>query len=257
MLPSRRALFLALALAFTALIFMPAAAQAQQSVTVFAATSLTESLSQIAGIYKQRTGISVTLSFGASSTLARQIEQGARADIFFSADSDWMAYLARGGHIAAASRRNMLGNRLVLAAATDAGPAPRIVPGFDLARALGNRRLALADAAVPAGRYARAALRALGVWDSVAARVVNAENVRMALEYVARGEASYGVVYATDARVSPQIRVAGMFPENTHPPIVYPVALTARAAPEAKAFLSFLAGREARAIFTQAGFSLR
>lgn len=246
---SIRALFLALILALS-----PGAAMAQ---TVFAAASLTDSLKQVAEAYKARSGRSVALSFGASSTLARQIEQGAQADIFLSADTDWMDYLAKGGHIAAATRKDLLGNQLVLIAAPDAGPAPRIAPGFKLAQALGDGRLALADpASVPAGKYGKAALTALGVWDSVSAKVVNAENVRVALEYVARGEAPYGIVYATDAKVAP-VKVAGVFPENSHAPIVYPVALTATASVEAKDFLAFLSGREARAIFEKAGFSLR
>lgn len=233
----------------------PVSAMAQ---TVFAAASLTDSLKQVADIYKSRTGKTVTLSFGASSILARQIEQGAQADIFFSADTDWMDYLAKGGHIATASRKDLLGNQLVLIAAPDARPAPRIAPGFNLTGALDDGRLALADpASVPAGKYGKAALVALGVWDSIAPKVVNAENVRVALEYVARGEAPYGIVYATDAKVAPQVKLAGTFPENTHAPIVYPVALTATAAPNARDFLAFLSSAQARAVFEKAGFSLR
>jgi molybdate transport system substrate-binding protein len=252
-LSTRRALLLSLAL-----VLAPAAAQGQQKVTVFAAASLTESLKQVAEVYRARTGKTVILSFGASSTLARQIEQGAAADIFLSADTDWMDYLAKGGHVAGASRKDLLGNRLVLIAAPDAGPAPRIAPGFNLASALGKGRLALADpASVPAGKYGKAALTALGVWDSIAARTVNAENVRVALEYVARGEAPYGIVYATDARGAPQVKIAGVFPENSHAPIVYPVALTATASADAKTFLAFLSGAEARVLFEKAGFSLR
>jgi len=245
-----RALILSLLLALA-----PVSALAQ---TVFAAASLTDSLKQVADIYKSRTGKTVTLSFGASSTLARQIEQGAQADIFFSADTDWMDYLTKGGHIAASSRKNLLGNQLVLIAAPGTKPAPRIAPGFNLAGALGDGRLALADpASVPAGKYGKAALTALGVWDSVASKVVNAENVRVALEYVARGEAPYGIVYATDAKVVPQVKLAGIFPENTHAPIVYPVAMTATAAPGARDFLTFLSSSQARAVFEHAGFSLR
>jgi molybdate transport system substrate-binding protein len=239
-----------------ALMLAPISAVAQQRVTVFAAASLTDSLKQVADLYKARTGKEVVLSFGASSTLARQIEQGAAADMFFSADTDWMDYLAKGGHIARASRKNLLGNRLVLVAAPDAKSPPRIAPNFDLAGALGERRLALADpASVPAGKYAKAALTALGIWDSVANKVANAENVRVALEYVARGEAPYGIVYATDAKVAPQVRIVGIFPETTHPPIIYPVALTTGAGPEARSFLEFLAGAQARAVFAKAGFS--
>ena len=247
---SMRTLVLTLLLAL-----LPVSAMAQ---TVFAAASLTDSMKQVADSYRARTGKTVILSFGASSTLARQIEQGAQADIFFSADTDWMDYLAKGGHVATASRKDLLGNRLVLVAAPDAKPAPRIATGFKLAAALGDGHLAMADpASVPAGKYGKAALTALGIWDSVAAKVVNAENVRVALEYVARGEAPYGIVYATDARVTPQVKLAGTFPESSHPPIIYPVALTSTAAADAKDFLAFLSGAEARAIFEKAGFSLR
>lgn len=235
---------------------LPAASQAP-AITVFAAASLTDSLKQVADAYKARTGATVTLSFGASSTLARQIEQGAAADLFFSADSDWMDYLEKAGQIAPGTRKDLLGNALVLVAANDARPAPPIAPGFDLAGALGTGRLAMADpASVPAGKYGKAALTALGVWDKVAPKVAQAENVRVALEYVARGEAPFGIVYATDAKVAP-VKVAGVFPENTHPPIVYPVALTKSATPSARAFLAFLEGPEARAIFVKAGFTVR
>jgi len=247
-------------LVIPALWLLPVAASSQPAapVTVFAAASLTDSLKQVADAYKARTGTTVTLSFGASSTLARQIEQGARADIFLSADTDWMEYLQQKGQIAEGTRKDLLGNRLVLLAGPDAKPAPKIAPHFDLAGALGDRRLALADpASVPAGKYAKAALTALGVWDSVASKVANAENVRVALEYVARGEAPYGIVYATDAKVAPAVHVAGIFPEDSHPPIIYPAALTKTASPGAKAFLDFLSSAQARAIFEKAGFTIR
>jgi molybdate transport system substrate-binding protein len=240
--------------ACTLLLPLPLAAQGQ-TITVFAAASLTDSLKQVAGAYKALSGASVTLSFGASSLLARQIAQGAPADIFFSADTGWMDYLEKAGQIAPGTRKDLLGNRLVLVAASDAKPAPRIAPGFDLAGALGNGHLAMADpASVPAGKYGKAALTALGVWDSVAAKVVQAENVRVALEYVVRGEAPFGIVYATDAKVAP-VKVAGTFPENTHPPIIYPVAMTKNATATARAFLAFLEGPQARGIFEKAGFT--
>ncbi len=214
-------------------------------------------MKQVADAYKAVSGTAITLSFGASSTLAKQIAQGAPADIFFSADTDWMDYLEKAGEIAPGTRKDLLGNRLVLVSAGDAKPAPRIKPGFDLAGALGNGHLAMADpASVPAGKYGKAALTALGVWDSVAAKVVQAENVRVALEYVTRGEAPFGIVYATDAKVA-HVKVAGIFPENSHPPIIYPVAMTKNAAPAARAFLSFLEGPQARGIFEKAGFSPR
>lgn len=249
---NRRLVLGALAL----LVPLPAAAQ-NTTVTVFAAASLTDSLKQVAASYKARTGTTVTLSFNASSTLARQIEQGAAADIFLSADTDWMDYLEKAGQIAPRTRKDLLGNRLVLVAASDAKPAPRIAPGFDLAGALGNGKLAMADpASVPAGKYGKAALTALGVWDKVAPKVVQAENVRVALEYVARGEAPFGIVYATDAKIAP-VKVVGTFPENSHPAIIYPVALTKSASPAARAFLAFLEGPVARTIFTKAGFTAR
>jgi len=256
---SRRALGLAaLVLVLLALVLLPGSAGSQPAapVTVFAAASLTDSLKAAAAAYKGRTGIEVTLSFGASSTLARQIEQGARADLFLSADADWMDYLQKKNLIA--SRKDLLGNSLVLVAGADVKRVPKIAPHFDLAGALGDRRLALADpASVPAGKYAKAALTALGVWDRIAPKVVQAENVRVALEYVARGEAPYGIVYATYAKVAPTVRVVGTFPESTHPPIVYPAALIKPASPGAKAFLDFLGSAQARAIFEQAGFSVR
>ena len=204
---------------------MPAAAQGPE-VTVFAAASLTDSLKQVADAYKARTGAAVTLSFGASSTLARQIEQGAAADIFFSADTDWMDYLEKAGHIAPGTRKDLLGNQLVLVAAQR-----RQARAADRARLRSRRRAGQWQAGhgrsrFGAGRKIRqgGADRA-GRLGQVAAKVVQAENVRVALEYVARGEAPFGIVYATDAKVAP-VKVVGTFPENSHPPIIYPVALT-------------------------------
>ena len=247
--------------AFVALVLvllpLPATSQpARSPITVFAAASLTDSLKAVAEAYKAKTGISVTLSFGASSTLARQIEQGAKADIFFSADSAWMDYLQSKSLIA--RRKDMLGNQLVLVAGPEASPPPRIAPHFDLAGALGGRRLAVADpASVPAGKYAKAALTSLGVWDQLASKLAPAENVRVALEYVARGEAPYGIVYASDAKVAPNVWVVGVFPESTHAPIIYPAAMIKTASPSAKAFLSFLGSKGAGAIFQKAGFTIR
>ena len=253
---TRRVLFAVLAL--VALAPCGVAQPVTATVTVFAAASLTDSLKAVAAAYQSGTGAKIVLSFGASSTLARQIDQGAQADIFLSADSDWMDFLQKNGRIAAGTRKDLLGNQLVLIAASDAGPVPRIAPHFDLAGALGARKLALADpASVPAGKYGKAALTALGVWDSVADKVAPAENVRVALEYVARGEAPFGIVYATDARIAPSIRVAGVFPQDSHAPIVYPAALTTDAGVAARAFLAFLSGPQARAIFEKAGFTAR
>ena len=239
------------------LLFASYGAKAQTpTVTVFAAASLTDAMKQVADTYKAKSGVSITLSFGASSTLAQQIDQGAGADVFMSADSEWMDFLQKNGRIADGTRKDLLGNELVLVAGRDARPVPKIAPHFDLAGALGDGKLAMADpASVPAGKYGKAALTALGVWDSVSPKVVEAENVRVALEYVARGEAPFGIVYATDAKVA-SVKVAGVFPENSHAPIVYPVALTNTASPAARNFLAFLAGPQARAIFEKAGFTV-
>ena len=240
------------------LLFLPLVrpVRAQNTITVFAASSLTESLKAVAAAYKARTGATVTLSFGASNTLAQQIEQGAGADIYISADSDWMDFLQKNNRIANESRKNLLGNRLVLVGGMDTKPLV-VAPKFDLAAALGNGKLALADPdAVPAGKYGKAALTALGVWDSVANKIAPAENVRVALEYVARGECPYGIVYETDAKVDPAVNIAGIFPENTYPPIVYPAALTRTAGRGAKEFLTFLSGPASKALFQKAGFTL-
>ena len=229
---------------------------AQNTITVFAASSLTDSLKAVAAAYKARTGAPVTLSFGASNTLAQQIDQGAGADIFISADSDWMDFLQKKNRVATGTRRNLLRNRLVLIGGRQNKPLT-IAPHFGLAAAVGDGKLALADpSAVPAGKYGKAALTALGVWDSVANKIAPAENVRVALEYVARGECPYGIVYETDAKVDPDVHVVGVFPENSHPPIVYPAALTKNAASGARNFLAFLSGPESKAIFEKAGFSL-
>jgi molybdate transport system substrate-binding protein len=224
--------------------------------TVFAASSLTDAMKAVAAAYQTKTGRQVTLSFGASNTLAQQIDQGASADIYMSADSDWMDFLQQNGRITNDTRKNLLGNRLVLVGGSQSKPIT-IAPHFDLAGALGGSKLALADPnSVPAGKYGKAALTTLGVWDSVADKIAPAENVRVALEYVARGEAPYGIVYETDAKVQPAVQVDGVFPENTHPAIVYPIALTKTAAPTAKPFMTFLSGPESKAIFQKAGFSL-
>jgi len=243
--------------AFLTLLFASYGAKAQTpTVTVFAAASLTDAMKQVADTYKTKSGVSITLSFGASSTLAQQIDQGAGADVFMSADSEWMDFLQKNGRIADGTRKDLLGNELVLVAGRDARPVPKIAPHFDLAGALGDGKLAMADpASVPAGKYGKAALTALGVWDRVSPKVVQAENVRVALEYVARGEAPFGIVYATDAKVA-SVKVAGVFPENSHAPIVYPVALTNTTSPAARNFLAFLSGPQARAIFEKAGFTV-
>jgi molybdate transport system substrate-binding protein len=200
--------------------------------------------------------VKIKTSFDASSVLARQIEAGARADIFFSADTDWMDYLEKRNLIQAAARKNVLGNHLVLIAPARSQIQLKIAPHFPLAAALGDGRLATGDPdSVPVGRYARAALATLAVWDEVAARLARAENVRIALAYVARGETPLGIVYASDASVDKGVRVVDTFPDNTHPPIVYPVALTAVAQPEAAGFVAYLTSPSGRAIFKRYGFT--
>lgn len=226
-------------------------------ITVFAAASLSDALKEIAADYQKQSGQSVAVSFAASSALARQIEASQGADIFISADRDWMDYLDRKGLIAPGSRENLLGNRLVLIAPKDAATLIAIAPRFDLIGALKGGRLAIADPdTVPAGRYGKAALTTLGVWNSVAAHLANAEDVRVALAYVARGEAPLGIVYETDAKAEPEVRIVGIFPEDSHSPILYPAALIKDARPRARAFLAYLSSPKARSVFAKDGFTV-
>jgi molybdate transport system substrate-binding protein len=234
------------------------AADAPGRLTVFAAASLKESLDEVAAAYQQATGQPVRVSYAASSALARQIEQGAPADVFFSADLDWMDYLHKKALIDAASRRNLLGNTLVLVAPATGDTAPvALKPGVDLLPRLGDGRLALAlTASVPAGKYAKAAFVSLGLWPALQPRVAETENVRAALMLVARAEAPLGVVYGSDAQAEPKVHVVAVFPENTHAPIVYPVArLAASRHPRAAAFVIWLRTPAAKAIFRARGFS--
>ena len=223
---------------------------------VFAAASLSDALEEVDRAFTARTGVRVNASYAASSLLAKQIEAGAPADAFFSADRAWVDYLDERGLLKRGSRRDVLGNALVLIAPADSPLRLDITPGFDLAAALGGGRLATADPdSVPAGEYARAALTKLGVWQRVSGRLVRGENVRAALAYVARGEAPLGIVYRTDAQAEKRVRVVGVFPEDSHPPITYPLALTVRARPEAARLEDFLSGETARQIFTRYGFA--
>ncbi len=233
-------------------------AEAPGGVLVFAAASLANVLGELDAAFTARTGIHVTSSLAASSTLAKQIEAGAPADVYFSADLQWMDYLEQRGLLRAGSRHDLVGNSLVLIAPAGSSLRVSIGPGFDLSRLLGGGRLAVADPdSVPAGIYAREALTKLGVWNSVAPRLVRAENVRAALEYVARGDAPLGIVYRTDALVEKQVRIVGVFPEDSHPPIVYPVALTKRASAAAARYLAFIRSAEAQPIFRKWGFEPR
>jgi len=235
---------------------LPAAETKQTQILVFAAASLTDALQEIGTAYEKTSAVRVKMSFDASSNMARQIEAGAPADVFFSADTHWMDYLQSHNLIQPACRHNVVGNRLVLIAPAASEIKLKIAPHFPLAAALGNGHLAtgVPDSA-PVGRYARSALSALGVWDEVAGRIVAAENVRAALMYVARGEAPLGIVYASDALIDKKVRVVDTFPANTHEPIVYPVALTKGAKPAAAGFVSYLLGPRAHAVFIRYGFT--
>ncbi len=227
-------------------------------VLVFAAASLKNALDDAAHAYEHRSRDHISVSYAASSALARQIESGAPAQIFISADPDWMNDVAKNNFIEPATRKDFLGNKLVLIAPAAAGAATvAIVPHFPLLKLLGNGRLAMADPdAVPAGKYGKAALTTLGVWDAVASRVASAEDVRAALRFVERGEAPYGIVYATDAAADPGVRIAGIFPANTVPPIIYPMAAVAGASPAALKFIAFLRSPAARPWFEKQGFTM-
>jgi molybdate transport system substrate-binding protein len=236
---------------------IPAQAAARTApVTVLAAASLQEALTDAARAWARRGHPRPVMSFAGTPALARQIEAGAPADLFISADEKWMDYLARKSLLAPGTRTSFLANRLVLIAPRSSTARLAITPRFPLARALGRGRLAMADpTAVPAGRYARAALGKLGVWPSVARKIAPAENVRAALLLVERGEAPLGVVYATDARASSRVRTVGIFPAASHPPIAYPLAQLARSSnPQAEAFRRFLISDAGKAIFRAHGF---
>lgn len=236
----------------------PAAALAQDAV-VFAAASLKTALDDAAAAFAEETGHDLAISYAGSSALARQIEQGAPADLFVSANVAWMDHLAQAGLIREDSRVDLLANRIALVAPASSQVAIAIAPGFDLAGALGpDGRLAMAETtSVPAGIYGRTALEHLGVWESVADRVAMSENVRAALALVSRGEVPLGIVYATDATADDAVRLVAVFPEETHPPIVYPAALTAeRENPVAAAFLAWLGTPQARPHFERQGFTV-
>ncbi|MEQ9642387.1 MAG: molybdate ABC transporter substrate-binding protein [Alphaproteobacteria bacterium] len=253
----RRLIRQAVVLAFALCSLAPRPATAEP-VTVFAAASLTDALQVIGDAYAGRGGDKVRFSFASTSTLARQIAAGAPAQVFCAANVAWMDDLERRGLLAAGSRVDVAGNTLVLVAPKRHDLAPATIgAGFDLAARLGpHGRLALGDPAhVPAGFYAAQALRKLGMWDSLARRLAPADNVRAALALVARGEAPYGIVYATDAAISDQVAVVATFPADSHDPITYPCArITDEAGDAPRAFLAFLTGPEAAAIFARFGF---
>ncbi len=237
-----------------ALVFLwPPAAGA---VTVFAAASLADAMNAAVQRYSGP-GLPVRTSYAASSTLARQIENGAPADLFFSADEQWMDYLQQRALILPGSRVSLLGNELVLVAPADRARPVTLRKGFDVAGLLGDGRLAVGDPAnVPAGLYAKQALTWLGVWNAAERRLVRAENVRVALAYVERGEAPLGIVYATDAALARGVRVVGRFPSESHEPIHYPLAIVAgHDRSDVRAFMAYLKSGEARKVFSSFGFS--
>lgn len=247
-------LLIAVSLASTA-----ARAQDDAGLTVFAAASLKEALDEAAAAYRKQTGVPVRVSYAASSALARQIEQGAPADVFFSADLEWMDYLQQRNRLDVATRRSLLGNRLVLIAPRASKAQVDLRRPATLLAALGDGRLAVGQTrTVPAGKYAKASLESLSLWNGVRPRLAESESVRAALMLVARGETPLGIVYASDAKSEPDVRVVATFPEDSHPPIVYPVAaLRGARAAQATRFVQWLASPAADALFTKRGFTVK
>jgi molybdate transport system substrate-binding protein len=233
----------------------PALAQ-DKSLTVFAAASMKNALDDIDAAYTAKTGVKIVASYAASSALAKQIEQGAPADIFASADTDWMDYAIAKKNINEPTRANLLGNSIVLIAPKDSKTDNvAIGPGFDLAKLAGDGKIATGDVkAVPVGKYAKASLEKLGAWQAAEPKFAMAESVRAALTLVARGEAALGIVYSTDAKIEPGVRIVGTFPADSHPPIIYPVAATTTAKAEAADYLAFLRSSAVKAIFEKYGF---
>ena len=257
--PARRSAVLALAGLLAAPFALPlqAAAAKKPELLVFAASSLTNVLDELGTVYTRESGQPVKFSYAASSALARQIEAGAKADAFLSADTEWMDYVQMRNLIDPRTRKDLLGNRLVLVAPADSPVQVKIAQGFPLASLLAGGRLATGDPdSVPVGRYARSALTSLGVWNDVEAHLVRAENVRAALGFIARGEAPLGIVYETDALVEKKVRVVDVFPASSHPPIVYPVATLAKPQDGARAFVTFLGSKKAAPIFKKYGFTV-
>ena len=251
-----RALPAGLVLAFGVFVFAPTALA--DDVLVFAAASLKNALDDTIAAYEKSGGGTIKVSYAASSALAKQIENGAPADIFISADLDWMNDVAKNNAIKPETRSNLVGNVLVLVGPAGSTKTVDIAPGFPLAAMLGDGRLAMANPdSVPAGKYGKAALQKLGVWDTVANKVASAEDVRAALLFVSRKEAPLGIVYRTDAAAEKGVKIAGVFPADTYPPIIYPAALTASSKnPEAAKFLDFMRSDAARPFFEKQGFSV-
>ena len=235
----------------------PAIAE-DKTLTVFAAASMKNALDEIDTAFTAGTGVKLSASYAASSTLAKQIEQGAPADIFVSADTDWMDYAVGKRDINESTRVNLLGNSIVLIAPKDSRiDNVAIAPGFDLASLAGDGRIATGDVrSVPVGKYAKAALEKLGAWEAAEPKFAMAESVRAALTLVARSEAALGIVYSTDAKVEPGVKIVGVFPEDSHPPIIYPVAATIGGKAEATLYLAFLRSAAAKPIFERYGFTV-
>jgi molybdate transport system substrate-binding protein len=222
------------------------AAEHDRPFVVFAAASLTEAVTEVSAAFTQETGIAVKTSFAASSVLARQIEAGAPATVFFAADEEWMDYLQKRDLLAPGSRKDVLGNQLALVAPADSTATVKITSGPALVQGLGGARIATGDPdSVPVGKYAKAALIKLGVWEQVEGRLVRAEDVRSALAFVARGDAPFGIVYLTDAKIEKRVKLLDVFPQDTYPPIRYPIAMTAGAGTDASRFVEFVTGKRA------------
>ena len=245
------------ALAIAGGLSSPAAFAEEKALTIFAAASMKNALDDVDAAYTAKTGVKVVASYAASSVLAKQIDQGAPADIFLSADTDWMDYAAKQKTIKTDTRTNLLGNSIVLIAPKDSSIGNvTIGQGFDLAKLAGAGRIATGDvSSVPVGKYAKAALEKLGAWEAAAPKFAMAESVRAALTLVARGEAVLGIVYATDAKVEPEVKIVSTFPADSHPPIIYPVAATTSAGPGAAGYLAFLHSQAAKTIFEKYGFT--
>lgn len=251
------ALVAATATMATAAVLSPPPAAAQDTLTVFAAASMKNALDDVNKAFTEKEKTKVTASYAASSALIKQIEAGAPADVFISADLDWMKYGIEKKAIKPGSDFQLLGNRLVLIAPKESKTSEvKIAPGFDIVGAAGGGRIATGDVrAVPVGKYAKAALEKLGVWSKAESHMAMAENVRAALALVGRGEAPLGIVYETDAKVEPNVKIVGIFPQESYPPVIYPAGLTVNAKPEAAKYLAFLRSDAAKAILVRYGFT--
>jgi molybdate transport system substrate-binding protein len=229
----------------------------QKGLVIFAAASMKSALDEIAVAWTVKTGRPPAISYASSGVLAKQIEQGAPADVFLSADTQWVDYLDKAHLLRAGTRLNLLGNQLVLIAPADSTESLKIKMHFDLAGAIGDSKVAVCTiTSCPGGIYAKEALQALGVWDSVEPKLAQADNIRSALALVARGEAKFGIVYATDAKAEPKVKVVDTFPPSTHAPIIYPVAVVADSKnPDAESFVAFLRSQVAAKVLVDQGFT--